>query len=235
MATKMPAMTRFDLLIFDFDGTLCDTRYAITHCLERALAKFGRPIPPPAQTASIVSKGLSLPDTFILLDPSLRQRSEAITEMVGAYRSFYRSESDPLITMVPGAAAALETVRGYGGKCIVVSNKGLDAIRRSLNRDGLAPFIDLVFGEEPEIPTKPDPALLADRIVPQFPQIARARMLMIGDTEVDIEFAHAAGIACCWAAYGFGDRQRCMALAPTYLIETIDELPKIVSKPGNGA
>jgi phosphoglycolate phosphatase len=57
-------------------------------------------------------------------------------------------------------------------------------------------------------------------------------MLMIGDTEADIKFAHASEIACCWAAYGFGDRQHCMALSPEYIIEHIDELRNILSSSG---
>jgi phosphoglycolate phosphatase len=230
----MPAGTRFDLLIFDFDGTLCDTRFAIAHCLERALSKYGRPIPPPEHTASIVSKGLSLPETIVSLDPGLRAQSDAIAEMVSAYRSFYRSEGDPLITMFPGADIVLQTMHARGIKCIVVSNKGAEAIHRSLDRYKFAPFIDVVFGEQPGIPFKPDPALLTDCIVPKFPEIAKTRMLMIGDTEVDIRFAHASGIPCCWAAYGFGDRQRCTALSPEYLIETIGELPEIVGGSGDG-
>jgi phosphoglycolate phosphatase len=225
----MAANTRFDLLIFDFDGTLCDTRAAIGHCLQRALAKHGRSIPPPWQTASIVSKGLSLPETIILLDPDLRAESGAVTELVSTYRSLYRSEGDALATIVPGANVALREIHAQGVKCIVVSNKGVDAIRRSLERFELSPFIDLVFGEEPGVPFKPDPARLTNRIAPKFPQIAKQRMLMVGDTEADIQFAHAGGIPCCWATYGFGDRERCMALSPEYLIDSICELPTLVS------
>ena len=180
-----------------------------------------------------MSKGLSLPETIVLLDPGLRGQSDAVTEMVSAYRSFYRSESDPLIKMVPGAEITLQRVHARGAKCIVVSNKGVDAIHRSLDRYELAPFIDLVFGEEPGVPFKPNPALLTDRIIPKFPQIDKARMLMIGDTEVDIKFAHACGIACCWAAYGFGDRQRCMALSPEYHIDNIEELAEIINGSNN--
>jgi phosphoglycolate phosphatase len=225
----MPTKTRFDLLIFDFDGTLCDTRRAITHCLERALAKYGRPIPPPAQMTSIVSKGLSLAETIILLDPGLRGQSSTVAEMISTYRSFYPSEGDPLVTAFPGTEVALQSLHALGATCIVVSNKGVDAIHRSLDRYSLAPFIDLVFGEQQGVPLKPHQALLTDHIASKYPHIAKARILMIGDTEVDIKFAQAGGIACCWAAYGFGDRQSCMALSPEYMIQTIDELPEIVS------
>jgi phosphoglycolate phosphatase len=225
----MPTKTRFDLLIFDFDGTLCDTHRAIAHCLERALAKYGRPIPPPVQMASVVSKGLSLAETIVLLDPGLRGQGSAVAEMISAYRSFYPSEGDPLVTAFPGTKAALQSLHALEAISIVVSNKGVDAIHRSLDRYELAPFIDLVFGEQPGVPLKPDPALLTDHIAPKFPHVAKPRILVIGDAEVDIRFAQAGGIACCWAAYGFGDRQSCGALSPEYLIETIDELPEIVS------
>ncbi len=230
----MLAKTRFDLLIFDFDGTLCDTRVAIAHCLERALAKHGRPFPPPEHTASIVSKGLPLPETIGLLDPRLRGQSDAIAEVVSAYRSFYRSEGDALIRMFPGADIVLQTMHTRGVKCIVVSNKGVGAIHRSLDQYRLAPFIDVVFGDLPGVPLKPDPALLTDHIASKFSEIDKTRILMIGDTEVDIKFARASGVACCWAAYGFGDRQRCMAMSPEYLIETIEELPEIVGGSDDG-
>jgi phosphoglycolate phosphatase len=225
----MPTKTHFDLLIFDFDGTLCDTRSAIAHCLERALAKYGRPIPLSERTASIVSQGLSLAETFSLLDSGLHAQSGVIAEMISAYRSFYASEGDPLVKAFPGTKVALQSAHALGVKCIVVSNKGVDAIHRSLERYGLASFIDRVFGDQMGVPFKPDPALLTEHIAPKFPHIAKARILIIGDTGVDVRFAQASGIACCWAAYGFGDRQSCIALSPEYIIENIEELSGIVS------
>jgi phosphoglycolate phosphatase len=54
------------------------------------------------------------------------------------------------------------------------------------------------------------------------------RMLMVGDTETDIVFAKASGIACCWASYGYGDMGRCRALAPQYEIAGIADLPPLL-------
>ena len=125
----------------------------------------------------------------------------------------------------------MRQVHAGGVKCIVVSNKGVEAVIRSLDRYELTPFVDLVLGEQPGRPTKPDPALLTDYILPKFPQIAKQRMLMIGDTEIDIEFAKVVRIACCWAAYGFGDQRRCLALAPQHRIDSIEELPAVVCRP----
>jgi phosphoglycolate phosphatase len=229
----MPAGPRFDLVILDYDGTLCDTRRAIAHSIQRAFALQGRAIAAPAGIAPIVGQGLSLRDIFLSLDPDLSARSDAVDDLINTYRAIYRDQGESLIVMFSGAVAALRRLRAAQIKCAVLSNKGEAAVLRSLERCGLAPLIQVVFAEQPSRPGKPDPALLTDHIRPEFPEIARRRILMVGDTEVDIRFARQAGIACCWAAYGFGAQARCTALAPDYRIETIEELPSIVGVPAD--
>jgi phosphoglycolate phosphatase len=227
----MSAANAFDVVIFDYDGTLGDTRLAIAHCLERALAKHGRPIAPRERSIAMVSKGLPLRDTCLLLDPQLQDDGAAVEAIIGTYRALYRDESESLIAMFPGARTALQALHGSGIACVVVSNKGFDAVMRALDRSGMAALVALVIAERPGLPTKPDPALLNDHILPKFPQTLRQRVLMVGDTETDIAFARRSGIACCWAAYGFGDRQRCLASAPDFVIETIEELPALMRSP----
>lgn len=109
----------------------------------------------------------------------------------------------------------------------MISNKGAEAVNRSLARHHMTAVIDRVFAEQPGRPAKPDPALFAADVRPHFPAIGKERILMIGDSEVDIAFAKRAGIASCWAAYGFGDSERCLALAPDYCIERIEALPAV--------
>ena len=217
--------TAFDAVIFDYDGTLVDTRQAIARCLKLSFAEQGRALPPADQIASVVDKGLPLDDTCRLLDPGLREQREAGAAIVGIYRALYGSEGEPLVSLFPEVGQTLRLIHAHGIKCLVVSNKGIDAIRRSLDRYELSPLIDDVFGDEPGYPHKPDPALLRQRIAPALPHIGSDRMLMVGDTEVDILFARNAGIACCWAAYGFGDPARCRALKPDCEIAGIAELP----------
>ncbi len=224
----MSGENAFDLIILDYDGTLSDTRLAIAHCIERAFAKHARSIPAQERILLVVSKGLLLRETFLTLDVNLREDRAALDEIVGTYRTVYRDESEPRIKMFPGARAALQEVHARGVKCLVVSNKGYEAVIRSLDRNQMTAFVDLVFAEQPGLPIKPDPALLTDYILPKFPQIPKQRILMVGDTEIDIEFSNRSGIACCWAAYGFGDRHRCLALAPEHSIESIEELLALI-------
>ena len=86
---------------------------------------------------------------------------------------------------------------------------------------------DVAVGDEPGLPLKPDPALIVHHILPRYPHLRRERLLMVGDTEMDIQFAKAGGISCCWASYGYGETERCRALAPEYEISSIEALPAL--------
>ena len=111
---------------------------------------------------------------------------------------------------------------------MVVSNKGIAAIRRSLDENHLSPFVDLVFGDAPGLPNKPDSTILVDHIIPHYGRLPKERILSVGDTEIDIMFARGAGIASCWAAYGYGMAEQCRKLRPEHEISDIEELPAIV-------
>jgi len=224
----MAAESAFELIIFDYDGTLSDTRLAIAHSLECALETQGLS-PARERLMPVVSRGLPLRETLLLLDPALRDECGAMMEeIIDSYRAVYRDEGEPLIKMFPGARDVLQRLHASGIECVVVSNKGFDAVVRSLDRYEMTPFVAQVFAERPGFAVKPDPVLLNDHILKRTLPVSRERALMVGDTEIDIAFAKRAGIASCWAAYGFGDRENCLALSPTHVIEAISDLPALV-------
>ena len=125
--------------------------------------------------------------------------------MVKTYRTLYLEEATPLLRPFPGVREALAQIYAAGIKCAVVSNKGVAAIRQSLDEGGLGSFVDLIYGDEAGRPKKPDPAVLSDHILPKFAQLQKDRFLMVGDTETDILFAKRSGIAACWVSYGYGE------------------------------
>jgi phosphoglycolate phosphatase len=147
---------------------------------------------------------------------------------VATYRRIYRGEAAPLLRPFPGVADTLRHLRAGGVACVLVSNKGVDAVRRSIDESALDGLVELVIAEEPGVPKKPDPAIVSELILPHFPQLRRTQILMVGDTETDILFARRASIASCWASYGYGDPQRCRMLAPTYEISSTTELLALV-------
>ena len=220
-------MNAFAAIIFDYDGTLFDTRAAIVHCIRRTFEQSGRPMPANDAIMRTVKSGIALQDTFAILDEGLRGDRAALDAQVKIYRSFYLTEGTPLLRPFSGVAEVLNQIHAAGTKCLVVSNKGVAAIRRSLDESRLTAFIDVIMGDEPGLPRKPDPALITHYILPRYPLLRREQILMVGDTETDIQFAKAGGISCCWASYGFGEAERCRALTPDYEIAGIEALPAI--------
>jgi phosphoglycolate phosphatase len=172
--------------------------------------------------------GLTLPDTFLTLDARLRHDRVSLDELVRIYRALYADEGVALVEPYAGVGAALRELHDGGEKCIVVSNKGITAVRRSLAQNGNAAFVDLVFADEPGLPKKPDPAIIVEHVLPRYPQLLREQILMVGDTETDILFAKRTGMASCWVSYGYGEAQRCRKLAPDFEIASLSELPALV-------
>jgi phosphoglycolate phosphatase len=217
------------IVVFDYDGTLFDTRPAIVHCIQRAFAACGWTIPALDAVAGTVRTGLPLQETFFVLDENLRAERVALNEIVKIYRKIYLDEGAPLAKPFVGVRDALSDIHARGTKCVVVSNKGIAAIRQSLDQSRLSSFVDFVFGDDPGLPKKPDPAILRDHVLPRYGQLRREQILVVGDTEVDILLAKRAGISCCWASYGYGEPERCRQLAPEHEISSIEQLPALVA------
>ena len=221
-------MSTFKAIAFDYDGTLFDTRSAIISCIERAFRESGRPIPAHAAILLTVQSGLSLQDTFLMLDDALRDDRAALQERIDLYRTIYLDEGASLLKPFAGTEEVIRQLHAQGLKCLIISNKGVVAIRRSLDENRLTPFIDTVLGDELGVPRKPDPAMMTDHILRRFAHLRPDQILVVGDTEADISFAKRSGVPCCWASYGYGDINRCRALEPEHEISIIVELPPLI-------
>lgn len=222
-------MNKFKVVIFDYDGTLFDTRPAIAHCIQRAFAACGRPVPTLEAAAGTVRTGLPLQESFFVLDKTLRADRTALNEIVKTYRKIYLDEGAPLTKPFVGVRDALQDIHARGTKCVVVSNKGIAAIRQSLDQSQLGSFVDLVFGDEAGLPKKPDPGIVVNHILPRYAPLRREQMLVVGDTEIDILLAKRTEIPCCWASYGYGETERCRQLKPEHEISNIEQLPALVA------
>ncbi|MBO0357865.1 HAD family hydrolase [Hymenobacter sp. BT186] len=225
----------YQLLLLDYDGTLCDTREAIKHSMRRTFQLLGYPAPPEALMDEAVGRGLVLPDMLLWLHPPGTPPLPAV--WVDTYRMVYNTEAEALATLFPGAGQVLATAAAHGQEVVVISNKGLDILENSLQRLGLREQVALVLGDSPSrvLPLKPDPALFTQVVQVHFPQVSPAATLMVGDTATDLLFARNCGIAACWASYGFGQAADCLPLHPAYRIDSLPELlPLLKQQQSNG-
>lgn len=204
---------RYDLALFDFDGTLCDSSEGIVLGMALTFASFGLAAPSPEAVRRVI--GLRIEECFHALVPGLDQAE--LPRWIEAYREHYHSQGQLLNRLFPGAREMLVEVRDAGLAVGIVSNKGQHGLEYALDSLGLAGFCDLVAGARSGGPRKPDPAFYTEFVVPAFPRVPRQRVVLLGDTATDLLFARNLGLDASFAAWGYGDRQACLALVPRYV------------------
>ena len=130
--------------------------------------------------------------------------------------------------LFPGTKEILVIAVRSGLKVAVISNKGINLIYPSLERYGIRQLVSLVVGENTQATKKPDPMLFYSIIQPLIGGIRNTETLVVGDTITDLLFAKNSKLDCCWASYGYGNREECIAMKPTYIINDISELYSIL-------
>ncbi|PJJ60167.1 HAD family hydrolase [Hymenobacter chitinivorans] len=219
----------YSLFLFDYDGTLCDTRQAILYGFERTFAHYQVPQPVPEVVYSMIGRGLVLGDMLRELRPELS--AEQVQEWVVTYRHIYAREAEPLVTPFPGAHDLFAQLTAQGVTIGVVSNKGAAVLEASLAKLDLLPFVALVIGDgtmpEKQLAKKPDPMVFHQVVQPRFPEVPTERILMVGDTPADLQFALNSRIDSCWVTFGFGDDEQCRALHPTHTVSHLLEIPAL--------
>jgi phosphoglycolate phosphatase len=216
----------FDLVIFDFDGTLADSATGIAACMRVAFESFG--LEAPAEAAVRARVGLTL-------EESIRQLATAevdVATLARRYRELHDTVAAPAVRLFPGAVDVLKAASTAGLQLVVVSHKARRGLRQLLAQFDLDQYFSLALGSDDVTAHKPDATLYERHIAPFA---ARSdRVLVVGDTATDIQFASNIGAPSCWAAYGYGDPQSCAALRPTYRLGALRDLLEVCALPGCG-
>ncbi len=216
----------FDLLLFDFDGTLAHSLPAIAATVRHVFEHCGEPLPAHEVIEPLV--GMPLAEIMQRLNPAIDQKeAENRADM---YRSWYDANDAERTTLFPGVAETLSALRELGYPLVISSNKPQAILERAAGRLGLTGFFEYIVGITPENPKKPDPGFFTKRIAakaPEFAAIPPERVLIVGDAWPDLAFASNLGAAGCYAAYGYGEEKECMAYGPKYAINTFSELTRL--------
>lgn len=216
-----------ELVLLDFDGTLCVTHEAIGHCLNATMAHFGHEVPSEGSVMGTIRSGIGLAETFSILTG--RPANETCEEYVVKYRALYNGGAgEERSRLFPGTREAMVELKSAGLKLVILSNKGEVAVRKALDQFALLDLCDLVVCETPGVAKKPDPAPYIKLVQPRFPEIPARNILVVGDTVADIRFAENISAFSCWASYGYGEVEKCSALEPDAAIGSMTELPALV-------
>ncbi len=222
-------MRQFDVICFDYDGTLAHSVPAIAAAMTVVFSEFGTPAPPTDAVRSAVGQGLAA--TFRQLHPSLAEASEEeLAPWMTRYQAVYPEYEAARTQLFPGALETVATLSDAGYDLVVVSNKNQTTVEASAARMGLAPYLTRCVGDHPGFARKPDPRVFHENIAPAFPGLKPARLCMVGDGEPDMAFAAALGAAGVFMTYGYGDRERCLAHNPRLVLDALSELPPALAE-----
>ncbi|MXV44014.1 HAD hydrolase-like protein [Saccharibacter sp. 17.LH.SD] len=219
-------MSRFPVLLLDYDGTLAETRPAILTGLISAFKEQGFHAPSREELEFELEQGRTLEDFCKEMAPEISP--EKVLAFARSYRHYYTIADEKETVLFDGVKEILEALTSQGHKLVLLSNKYAPSLESSVKRFDLGKWFVTYMGAEEGKPRKPQKEVLTERIRPFFPDTPLSDFLIVGDTTADLLFAQNAGISSCWVSYGHGSAASCEALRPNYHIDRLSELLKIV-------
>jgi phosphoglycolate phosphatase len=216
---------RFKCVIFDLDGTLADTLGDIAAAMNHALAARGLEPLSPERYAQLVGNGLRNLAKEAL--PTSARDDETADAACRDALDYYWEHPADYAKLYPGIAEFIAELRsgkgrGHGIRTAVLSNKP-DTLAQTVIGKLFPPYaFDVVIGERPDFPRKPDPAPALD-IIAELDASPKETLFM-GDSEIDLATARAAGCAFIGASWGFRGRQVLQAAGAGRIIDHPAEL-----------
>jgi phosphoglycolate phosphatase len=207
---------RFDLIAFDWDGTLFDSTMLIVRCIQAACRDIGVTVPSDEAAAYVI--GLGLHDALQHAVPELPP--ERVPELGLRYRHHYWARQDELV-LFPGTLEMLQDLKARSHWLAVATGKNRRGLNDALAHSQLQGMFDATRTAD-ETASKPHPLMLQE-LMAEF-GVAPERTLMIGDTTHDLQLAANAGAPRVAVSYGAHDREAFEAHGPLFVAHSTREL-----------
>ena len=216
---------RYDLVIFDLDGTLLNTIGDLAASVDYVMRSRNLPEHSDAEYRQMVGGGIKrLVERA--LPASLAANEAYVEECVAQFRRYYVENIDRHTHPYEGMPALLHRLQRCGVKVAVASNKFQHGTERLVAKF----FSDIEFvaieGNREGAPLKPDPQIV--RNIMAIADVPAERTIMVGDSGIDIRTAAAAGIASVGVAWGFRFAEELYDAGATKVASTISELEEIL-------
>jgi phosphoglycolate phosphatase len=184
----------FDLIAFDWDGTLYDSTRIIVRCIQNAVVDVGGQLPTDEQAAYVI--GMALMPALAHAAPDVPQEKYPL--LGERYRHHYAAHHNDL-SLFDGSLAMLHALRERQHILTVATGKSRKGLDEALHQVELRGMFDGSRTAD-ETQGKPHPLMLQE-LMAEF-GVEPSRTLMVGDTTHDLEMAHNAGCACVAVSYG---------------------------------
>lgn len=209
---------KYELIVFDWDGTLLDSAAAIVHAIQAACRDLDLPVPDDARARHVI--GLGLVDAMRHAVPDLAPENYQV--MAERYRFHYLS-GDQNLTLFAGVPEMLVRLQAAGHTLAIATGKSRLGLERALDHSRLRPYF-MASRCADECHSKPHPQML-EELTAEF-GIAAGATLMIGDTSHDLLMARNAGVDSLAVTYGAHSHEHLREHGPRALLNTVPELDR---------
>ena len=207
---------KYELIVFDWDGTLLDSASAIVQAIQAACRDLELPVPDDDRARHVI--GLGLIDAMRHAVPDLPPEHYPV--VADRYRFHYLA-GDHQLTLFAGVREMLSRLQAAGHILTIATGKSRHGLDRALDHSGLRPFFQATRCAD-ECHSKPHPQML-EELMAEF-GMATASTVMIGDTSHDLLMARNAGVASLGVTYGAHRHDHLLEHAPLVCLHNVPEL-----------
>jgi phosphoglycolate phosphatase len=213
-------MQQYETYIFDLDGTLLDTLDDLAAAVNYTLRTYGMPEHSRDDIRRFVGNGVRMLMMRAVPDGEQNPQFE---EVFSTFRTYYMKHSLDMTHPYDGVPEMLTALKQRGCRLAVVSNK-FDKATRELCRHFFADTIEVAVGEHEAEGIRKKPA--PDTVIEALSQldVGRENAVYVGDSDVDLETAHNAGLPCISVLWGFRDKEFLLAHGAKTFINHPNEL-----------
>jgi phosphoglycolate phosphatase len=207
---------RYDLIAFDWDGTLFDSTALIARCIQAACADLGVPVPSDKDASYVI--GMGLVDALQHAAPGLPR--ERYPELGQRYRHHYFAKQHEIV-LFKGTIGMLQALKARNHWLAVATGKSRRGLDEALTTVELQGVFDSTRTAD-ETASKPHPLMLQE-LMREF-DVVPERTLMIGDTTHDLQLALNAGAASVAVSYGAHAPDTFADYKPLHIAHSVDDL-----------
>jgi phosphoglycolate phosphatase len=214
--SDLPRSRRYDLIAFDWDGTVSDSTAIIAASIQAAVRDVGGTVPSDSLASHVI--GLGLMQALALAAPDVPK--ERYPQLGERYRHHFMARADD-ISLFSGVLDMLQALKERGYWLAVATGKSRKGLDAALEHSSLRGLFDSSRTAD-ETAGKPDPRMLHE-LMREF-GVAPERVLMVGDTTHDLQMAQHAGCASVGVSYGAHPPAAFAAYGPRFVAASVPEL-----------
>lgn len=211
---------KYNIVVFDFDGTVAESSPGILSCTRHALQTLGKPIP----GEDVLRKFLG-PPLFTSFHDFCHLTDDEAERAVELYREKYLSGGMFDANIYPGFLPLVRALKEHGCYVAVASGKPTESLVQIIEHFGMKPYFDAIVGSDPNSHSA-DKTAQIQAVLPQ--DADPADCCMVGDRCFDVDAGRGLGMHTVAVGYGFGSREEFEASGAEYIADTVQDLTNLL-------